>query len=64
MVVLLISKFEEVEVKEVISECGGDKSLDPDGFNLKFIKVFWETMKGDIMRFLVEFYEKDFFSER
>lgn len=30
--------FEEVEIKEVIWNCDGTKSLGPDGFSFKFIK--------------------------
>lgn len=47
--------FEEKEVKEVVQECGSDKSSILDYFNFKFIKDFWQVFKADIMRFMREF---------
>lgn len=52
---MLIGRFEE-EIKEVIQDCGSSKSLELDGFNLKFIKEFWSTLMGDIISFLDDFY--------
>ncbi|KHN15987.1 hypothetical protein glysoja_047401, partial [Glycine soja] len=33
----LVSRFNEVEIKSAVWECGGDKSPGPDGFNFNFI---------------------------
>lgn len=33
---MLCSKFEAIEIKEAIWECGCDKSLGPDGYNFRF----------------------------
>ena len=52
----LVSRFNELEIKSAVWDCGGDKSPGPDGFNFNFIKHFWEILKPDIMRFMDEFY--------
>lgn len=36
--VMLTNAFEEDEIKHVVWDCGGDKSLSPDGFNFSFLK--------------------------
>ncbi|KAG4909591.1 hypothetical protein JHK87_055707 [Glycine soja] len=46
----LVSRFNELEIKSAVWDCGGDKSPGPDGFNFNFIKHFWEILKPDIMR--------------
>lgn len=51
---MLVGFFEEAYIKEVISECGNQKSLGPDGFNVKLMKEFWDVMKNDIVRFVRE----------
>lgn len=43
------------EVKAAIWECGSDRAPGPDGFTFKFIKTFWNIMKGDIMQFVHHF---------
>ncbi|GAU41975.1 hypothetical protein TSUD_306810 [Trifolium subterraneum] len=48
--------FREQEVKQAIWECDSFKSPGPDGINFGFIKEFWADVKGDFMRFLLEFY--------
>nr|KAJ0197982.1 hypothetical protein LSAT_V11C700375200 [Lactuca sativa] len=45
----LEGEFSMGEVKNAIWLCGGNKSLGPDGFTFKFLKKFWELLKGDIM---------------
>ena len=57
----LIARFSEEEVKEAIWECGSEKSPGPVGFNFKFIKKFWQTLKPDILHFLDEFYVNGIF---
>lgn len=36
-------------------DCEGDKSLGLGDFNFKFIKEFWEILKGDFLRLMIEF---------
>lgn len=42
-----LTKFEEEEVREAVWDCGNLKSPGPDGYNFKFIKVFWYLLKYD-----------------
>ena len=48
--------FSNLEIKEAVWSCDGDKCPEPDGFNFKFIKEFWEKMKTDFRRFVDEFH--------
>ena len=32
-----------------MSRCGSDKAPGPDGFNFRFIKKFWDIIKGDLV---------------
>ncbi|XP_071704405.1 uncharacterized protein [Rutidosis leptorrhynchoides] len=41
--------FLEDEVWEAVKNCGSTKALGPDGFNMRFFKQNWETVKDDIM---------------
>ncbi|GKE15256.1 RNA-directed DNA polymerase, eukaryota [Tanacetum coccineum] len=43
------------EIKYVVWQCGSDKSLGPDGFSFKFMKKYWEIMKQDIYKVVMEF---------
>lgn len=52
---MLIGKFGEMEIQEAIWECGSAKSLGPNGYNFRFIKKFWETLKGDVINFVNNF---------
>ena len=42
------------EVKEALWDCDSFKCPGPDGITLGFVKDFWDVLKGDVMRFLVE----------
>jgi len=53
----LCATFNEDEVKEVVWECGRDKSLGFNGFNFHFIKKCWGFKKGDFMNMVGEFWE-------
>ena len=48
--------FSDLEIKEAVWSCDGDKCPGPDGFNFKFIKEFWEMMKTDFRKFVDEFH--------
>jgi hypothetical protein len=52
----LIKPFSAEEVKEAVWDCDNYKSPGPDGISFGFIKDFWEILKEDVMRFLVEFH--------
>jgi len=52
----LTRPFSVDEVRRAVWDCENYKSPGPDGINFGFIKEFWDTMKEDVMRFLVEFH--------
>ena len=56
-----VARFREEEIKAAVWDCGSEKSPGPDGFNFKFIKQFWETLKPDFIRFLDEFHVNGIF---
>ena len=41
---LLCNKITELEVLEVVGQCGSSKSHGPDGFNFFFIKKNWDII--------------------
>ncbi|XP_071699416.1 uncharacterized protein [Rutidosis leptorrhynchoides] len=41
--------FDEHEVWMAIKGCAGSKALGPDGFNFKFFKKIWKTVKHDLL---------------
>ncbi|GKV45602.1 hypothetical protein SLEP1_g52666 [Rubroshorea leprosula] len=51
----LTASFTEEEIKTVVWDCESSKVPGPDGFNFKFIKSEWETIKGDAIEVLHEF---------
>nr|KYP35452.1 Transposon TX1 uncharacterized [Cajanus cajan] len=53
---LLIAPFSEEEIRSAVWECGSNKCPGLDGVNFKFLKEFWETLRGDMCRFLTEFH--------
>ena len=53
---MLVERFNEEEVRRAVWSCGSDKSPGPDGLNFKFIKLFWDIIKPDFLRFLDEFH--------
>ncbi|PNX60241.1 cysteine-rich receptor-like protein kinase, partial [Trifolium pratense] len=52
----LIKPFSEAEVKQAVWDCDSYKSSGPDGINFGFIKDFWVELRGDVMRFLIDFH--------
>jgi hypothetical protein len=44
------------EVKQAVWDCDSYKSPGPDGVHFRFIKQFWDILKDDFMKFLVEFH--------
>ena len=52
----LIKPFSLDEVKSAVWDSESFKCPGPDGINFGFIKDFWDIMRDDVMRFLVEFH--------
>ncbi|KAL2325563.1 hypothetical protein Fmac_024621 [Flemingia macrophylla] len=48
--------FIEDKVKDAIWECSSDRSLGPNDYNFGFFKQFWDLLKNDILKMMVEFY--------
>ncbi|XP_071740996.1 uncharacterized protein [Rutidosis leptorrhynchoides] len=41
--------FDEAEIKAAIFDCGSTKAPTPDGFNMRFLKKYWELIKSDLI---------------
>jgi len=52
----LVRPFTLEEVKQAVWDCDSYKSPGPDGINFGFIKDFWQELKDDFMRFMMEFH--------
>jgi len=52
----LVSPFTVEEVKTAVWDVESFKCPGPDGISFGFIKDFWDILKDDVMRFLVEFH--------
>jgi len=52
----LVKPFSLDEVKAAVWDCESFKCPGPNGINFGFIKDFWDIMRDDVMRFLVEFH--------
>lgn len=44
------------EVKQAMWDCDNFKSLGTDDINFGFLKEFWDLLKDNFMRFIVEFH--------
>ena len=55
----LVRPFTLEEVKEAVWDCDSFKCPGSDGITLGFVKDFWDVLKGDVMRFLVEFHRNE-----
>ncbi|KAJ0599187.1 putative RNA-directed DNA polymerase [Helianthus annuus] len=53
---ILDNVFSESEVWRAIKDCNGGKAPGPDGFTLKFFKVFWNEFKPIIMGMFSDFF--------
>ena len=51
----LINPFSEMEIVDVILAMESDKALGPDGFSIHFYKVFWPTIKFELLRMISTF---------
>jgi len=52
----IIRPFTLDEVKQAIWDCNSYKSLGSDGISFSFLKQFWNVMKDDFLRFVMEFH--------
>ncbi|XP_058725811.1 uncharacterized protein LOC131597115 [Vicia villosa] len=50
--------FSEMEVKEAIWSCDGNKSAGLDGYSLEFYKRFWVVIREDVLRLCNDFHDK------
>lgn len=48
--------FTVEEIKESVWQCERSKSSGLDGFNVYFIKQFWDILKTDVVAFIQEFH--------
>ncbi|GAU51294.1 hypothetical protein TSUD_240270 [Trifolium subterraneum] len=46
--IFLTAPFVLKEIEEVVWKSEGNKSPGPDGFNIAFVKSFWDMMKGEV----------------
>lgn len=53
---LLKGPFSLEDLKAVIWEGVGDKSPDPDGFNMSFYRACWDFVNEDLLKVVEEFY--------
>ena len=44
------------EVKQAVWSCGIDKAPGFDGYNFRFIREMWDTIKDEIYAFVLEFF--------
>ncbi|XP_077212805.1 uncharacterized protein LOC143847904 [Tasmannia lanceolata] len=49
--------FSEEEIRIALFSLAQDKAPGPDGFCLAFFQTCWETVKSDLVRFFLEFFE-------
>ncbi|GKB66441.1 putative RNA-directed DNA polymerase [Tanacetum coccineum] len=55
--------FTEKEVWEAVCGCDSDKAPSPDGFNFKYIKRYWDTIKRELVDAVKWFWQKGEFSK-
>ncbi|KAJ9565765.1 hypothetical protein OSB04_001731 [Centaurea solstitialis] len=51
----LDADFTEAEIKNAIWDCEGDKAPGPNGFSFEFFKVFWPSIKSDLLAAIKQF---------
>lgn len=54
----LDDQISKTEVLQAIKDMPAGKSSGPDGIQIEFYKVFWNTVKSDIMDMIIEFQNK------
>lgn len=53
----LVSRFSIEEVEDIVQSFDGNKSPSPDGYNFKFIHMFWSLIKEEVWGMVNEFFE-------
>ncbi|KAK9048814.1 hypothetical protein SSX86_032219 [Deinandra increscens subsp. villosa] len=53
----LVRPFSMEEIKSAVWDCDGDKAPGPDGFNLNFLKFFWDDIGDDFLQILNRFHD-------
>ncbi|GKV50269.1 hypothetical protein SLEP1_g56981 [Rubroshorea leprosula] len=54
---MLEAPFSEEEVRQAVWSCESTNAPGPDGFNFKFVKEMWGTLKEDIMGYVSDFHK-------
>ncbi|KAJ0471319.1 putative RNA-directed DNA polymerase [Helianthus annuus] len=54
---MLEQPFSVEEIKAAVWDCDGDRAPGPDGFNFKFIKRCWSSLREDLVKLFNKFYE-------
>ncbi|GKV01589.1 hypothetical protein SLEP1_g14135 [Rubroshorea leprosula] len=54
---MLEAPFSEEEVRQAVWSCESSKAPGPDGFNFKFVKEMWGTLKEDVMGYVSDFHK-------
>ncbi|GKV34650.1 hypothetical protein SLEP1_g43008 [Rubroshorea leprosula] len=54
---MLEAPFSEEEVKQAAWSCESTKAPGADGFNFKFVKEMWGTLKDDVMGYVSDFHK-------
>ncbi|GKV25499.1 hypothetical protein SLEP1_g34934 [Rubroshorea leprosula] len=54
---MLEAPFSEEEVRQAVWSCESTKAPGPDGFNFKFVKEMWGTLKEDVMGYVSDFHK-------
>lgn len=53
----LTEQFTNEEIVEAMASCDTDKAPGPDGFNFKFVKSAWNTIKHDMYEIVHKFWD-------
>jgi len=59
----LVRPFTVEEIKAAVWEVDSFKCPGPDGITFGFIKDFWDILKDDVLRFMVEFHRNGILSK-
>lgn len=57
------SQFGELEIKECVFACAGDKALGPDSFTMVFSIKCWEVVKPDVIAAIRNFQNQGYFDK-